>query len=79
MYVTYQARVIGPHAAGAKYLAMAGADWWFSTTADWPHNEAVGDGRFMYLSTSWHAFGFTRAGRTAQRSLLRDGSTPASS
>ena len=62
VYVTYQARLIGPDAASAKYLANAGADWWLNTSASWPDNAQVGEGRFMYLSTAWQAFDFYTGG-----------------
>ena len=62
VYVTYQARLIGPSAGSAKYLANAGADWWLDQNAGWPNNAQVGGGRFMYLSTAWQAFDFFSGG-----------------
>ncbi len=62
VYVTYQARLIGPNAGSARYLANAGADWWLDASAGWPNNAQVGQGRFMYLSASWQAFDFYTGG-----------------
>jgi hypothetical protein len=62
VYVTFQARLIGPSAASAEYLANAGADWWLNTSAPYPDNAGVGEGRFMHLSTAWQAFDFWTGG-----------------
>jgi hypothetical protein len=62
VYTTYQARLIGPGAGTARYLAMSAADWWLTPTAPYPNNSAAGMGRFMYLSTSWQAFDFYTGG-----------------
>jgi hypothetical protein len=62
IYVTFQARLIGPGAGSAKYLANAGADWWLNTDASYPNNTGVGEGRFMFLSPSWQAFDFWTGG-----------------
>ncbi|HZQ57301.1 MAG TPA: hypothetical protein VFA84_04670 [Acidimicrobiales bacterium] len=62
VYVTFQARLIGPAAGSAKYLANAGADWWASTSASYPQNAGVGEGRFMFLSPAWQAFDFWTGG-----------------
>jgi len=62
VYVTFQARLIGPAAGSAKYLANAGADWWQTTTAPYPDNAGVGEGRFMYLSANWAAIDFYTGG-----------------
>jgi hypothetical protein len=62
VFVSYQVRLIGANAATASYLANAGADWWQTTSAPFPNNAGVGQGRFMYLSPDWTAINFYSGG-----------------
>jgi hypothetical protein len=71
VFTTYQARLIlddpnGPNnLAQAKYLANVGSDWWRDLTigfGDGTNNPGVGQGRFVYLSSSWTAMSFWTGG-----------------
>src|SRR5581483_11854525 len=65
VYTTYQARLIGPNAAAARYLANVGGDWWLNTTVgygDGTNNPGIGQGRFVYLSTNWNSVDFYTGG-----------------
>lgn len=44
------------------YLMGMGADWWTTVNAQWDNqttNPGVGDGRYVFLTTSWQAYTFT--------------------
>jgi hypothetical protein len=68
VFTTYQARLTGPNAASAKYLANVGGDWWVNLTAPYNftgpagNNNQIGEGRFMYLNTTWQAIDFYTGG-----------------
>jgi hypothetical protein len=62
VYVTVQARLIGPGASSGRYLLGVGADWWQTPTAAFPANAGIGTGRFMYLSESWASYDFWTGG-----------------
>jgi hypothetical protein len=59
VFTEYEARLVednpsGPdNLAAAHYVANAGADYWLSTTASFPNNAGVFEGRFDILSSSW--------------------------
>jgi hypothetical protein len=65
---TFMARLIGPGAARAAYLANAGGDWWRTMTAAFDHNgpggnnDQIGEGRFVALSPAWTTVGFYTGG-----------------
>jgi hypothetical protein len=65
---TFDARLIGPNASHARYLASAGGDWWRTTTApfvlasDGANNDGIGTGRFVALSRAWTTIGFYTGG-----------------
>ena len=64
-YTTVQARLIGPDAATAQYLANMGGDWWQNATVgygDGSHNPGIGQGRFVRLGTNWQAVSFYSGG-----------------
>jgi len=64
-YTTVQARLIGPDAGTAQYLANMGGDWWENATVgfgDGSHNPGIGQGRFVHLGTDWKAVSFYSGG-----------------
>jgi hypothetical protein len=64
----YEARLIGPSAAHARYLANAGGDWWRTTSAPYEgsstnaNNAGIGEGRFVQLCSSWSTIAFYTGG-----------------
>jgi hypothetical protein len=64
----YSARLIGAAAADAKYIASAGGDWWrapgalFDGGAIGAHNDGIGQGRFVELSSIWTTVAFYTGG-----------------
>lgn len=68
VFVTVEARLVVNDAAKpddrrrGRYLLSVGADYWASRHATWNHfktNDAVGVGRFKYVTEQWQAFNFT--------------------
>jgi hypothetical protein len=65
---TFEARLLGPTARRAKYVASAGGDWWLTTTAPFAltgpggNNDGIGTGRFVALSPAWRTIGFYTGG-----------------
>jgi hypothetical protein len=71
VFVTVEARlVVGDpkkpdDRASARYLVSVGADYWVNRSARWDHfktNDAVGLGRFKYVTKEWQACNFTTLG-----------------
>ncbi len=74
VFTTVQARLVLDNPAGpdnrgqARYLANIGGDWWRTPTigfGDGSNNPGIGQGRFMYLSSSWSAIHFYTGGPVA--------------
>jgi hypothetical protein len=45
-----------------EFILALGADWWTTLTANWDNNKTnpgVGDGRYVFLTTSWQCYTFT--------------------
>ena len=65
--VTVEAKISAPVGVtdpniNSSYILALGADWWQSMTAVWDDlttNYLVGNGRFVFLTTSWQSFTFT--------------------
>jgi hypothetical protein len=68
VFVTVEARLVVDNPSKpddrsrARYLLSVGADYWVNRHANWDHfktNDAVGVGRFKYVTERWQAFNFT--------------------
>ncbi|HZQ57280.1 MAG TPA: hypothetical protein VFA84_04565 [Acidimicrobiales bacterium] len=65
---TFEARLIGPDAADARYVAKAGGDWWRTLTVPFGgsggegNNGGIGEGRFVELTPDWATVGFYTGG-----------------
>jgi hypothetical protein len=62
IFVTAQARLVGPDSAQARYLLNMGGDWWQDQKVGWDNfktNGGIGGGRCKAVKPAWQAFNMT--------------------